>query len=626
MARPQNLKTAMPGLIKTFRHLYPYTKKQWKLVAGSFVALFAAVGFRALEPWPLQLVIDHVIMPREGTSFLENGPSFTADWFEEPANLLIAAALALIITISGRAYAAYSHKVGFALVGNRVLTEVRGALYRHLQCLSLSFHNRARGGDLVIRVISDIGMLKDMAVTALMPLLASVMMLLVMAGLMLWMNWQLALIVLGTLPLYWLPTIRISKKIQRVSRDQRKREGAMASTAAEAIGAIQVVQALSLENTFNKQFAGQNQKSLKEGVKAKRLAVRLESTVQVMIGISTALVLWFGTQQVLNNALSAGELLVFLSYLKAMFKPMQDFAKYTGRIAKASAAGQRVVELFEEQPDITNLPDAQHAKPFAGHVSFRAVSFGYTPDNQTLKEISLDINAGKTVALVGPSGNGKSTLVGLLPRLYDVDAGGIEIDGMDIRDMTLASLRTQISMVLQNNLLFAASVKDNIAYGASGVTDHMIEAAARLANAHEFILDLPDGYNTVLAERGASLSAGQRQRIAIARAAVRNAPILILDEPATGLDEENAKAIRIALKRLAKGRTTFLVTHDLQHAASADVIYYVEDGQIAESGAHTELLSQEGRYAALYQMQQVEKKTEPVGQTEPDGYTIEEVL
>lgn len=617
MARPKNLKEAVPGLLKTFRYLQPYTRKHWKLVTGSFVTLFATVGFRALEPWPLQLVIDHIIMPGEGSTVL---PAFLD---AGPMRLLLFAAIALVTVRAGRALAAYAHKVGFALVGNRVLTEVRGALYRHLQCLSLRFHNRARSGDLVIRVISDIGMLKDMAVTALMPLIASVLMLVMMAGLMLWMNWQLALIVLATLPLYWLPTLRISRRIQKVSRDQRKREGAMASTAAEAMGAIQIVQALSLEDTFVEQFAGQNKKSLKEGVKAKRLAIRLESTVQIIIGMSTALVLWFGTVQVLDGALSAGELLVFLSYLKAMFKPMQDFAKYTGRIAKASAAGQRVLELFEEQPDIVDLPGVQPAPALRGDVAFKSVSFGYEPGHNVLKEVSFQVARGKTVALVGPSGNGKSTLVGLIPRLYDVDAGAIEIDGIDLRDMKLDSLRSQVSMVLQNNLLFAASVRENIAYGASDTSDETIEAAARLANAHDFIMALPEGYDTVLGERGGTLSAGQRQRIAIARAAIRNAPLLILDEPATGLDEANAKAIRSALKRLSKGRTTFLITHDLQHAAGADKILYVEDGRIVERGTHKKLLLAQGRYAALYQMQQVQRRHQEV-MLEPLHSSIEQ--
>lgn len=597
MARPKSLKEAVPGLLDTFRYLRPYTRKHRGLISGSFAALFASVAFRALEPWPLQLVIDNIIMPGARAEAHSLPLSNT--------NLLLLAAGGLILVMSGRALANYMQKVGFALVGNRVLTEVRGALYRHLQHLSLSFHNRAKTGDLIVRVISDIGMLKDMAVTALMPLIASVLLLVAMIGLMSWINWQLTLVVLLTIPLYWLPTVQLSKRIQNVSRDQRKREGAMASTAAESIGAIHVVQALSLEGKFTELFAGQNKKSLKEGVKAKRLAVRLESMVQIMIAISTALVLWFGTQQVLNNALSAGELIVFLSYLKAMFKPMQDFAKYAGRLAKASAAGERIIDLFQQKPDITDSPYARSITSLSGHVTFRDVSFAYEPGHQILHNISFTARSGETVALVGPSGNGKSTTANLIPRLYNADAGRILLDGVDIRDIKLNALRSQISIVLQNNLLFAASVRDNIAYGADDVSEEQIHAAAKLANAHDFIQSLPDGYDTVLGERGATVSTGQRQRIAIARAAIRNAPILILDEPATGLDEKNAQAIHSALARLASNRTTFLITHDLLHAASADQILFIDQGCIVEQGTHKELIAAQGKYAAMFAMQQV---------------------
>lgn len=613
MSRPKTLKAAVPGLLDTFRYLRPYTRKHSGLITGSFAALFASVAFRALEPWPLQLVIDYIIMP--GAKAEAHSLPFSN------TSLLLLATGALVLVMSGRAFANYTQKVGFALVGNRVLTEVRGALYRHLQNLSLSFHNRAKTGDLIVRVISDIGMLKDMAVTALMPLIASVLLLVAMTGLMFWINWQLTLVVLLTIPLYWLPTIRLSKRIQHVSRDQRKREGAMASTAAESMGAIQVVQALSLEEKFIELFAGQNKKSLKEGVKAKRLAVRLESTVQIMIAISTALVLWFGTHQVLKNALSPGELIVFLSYLKAMFKPMQDFAKYAGRLAKASAAGERIIDLFQQSPDVTNSPYARAVPALTGHVAFRDVSFAYEPGHPVLHNISFTARPGETIALVGPSGNGKSTTVSLIPRLYNADAGRILFDGIDIRDIKLESLRSQMSIVLQNNLLFAASVRENIAYGAQDVSEKEIHAAAKLANAHDFILSLPDGYDTVLGERGATVSAGQRQRIAIARAAIRNAPMLILDEPATGLDEKNAQAIHDALARLAHNRTTFLITHDLLHAASADQILFIDKGCIAESGTHQTLMAAQGKYAAMYAMQQV---TTPGRSRTTSAYQLEE--
>jgi ATP-binding cassette subfamily B protein len=282
---------------------------------------------------------------------------------------------------------------------------------------------------------------------------------------------------------------------------------------------------------------------------------------------------------------------------------VQDFAKHTGRLAKASAAGERVIQLLEQIPDVSDLPGAVSAPAFQGAVRFEDVTFAYEPEQSVLKKINFEVKAGKQVALIGPSGIGKSTLVNLLLRFYDPVAGRVLIDGTDIRAYTLSSVRSQISVVLQDSFLFAASVRDNIAYGAPAASPEAIEAAARLANAHDFILGLPHGYDTVLGERGLTLSGGQRQRIAIARAAVRQAPILILDEPVTGLDEESERAILEALDRVAQNRTTFFITHDLKLAAQADRIFYLEQGEVLEQGSHAELIQASGRYAALFKLQ-----------------------
>ncbi|HXG85628.1 MAG TPA: ABC transporter ATP-binding protein, partial [Pyrinomonadaceae bacterium] len=364
------------------------------------------------------------------------------------------------------------------------------------------------------------------------------------------------------------------------------------------------VQALSLEETFAGAFSSQNKKSPKEGVKGSRLSASLERAVDVLIAVATALVLWYGAQLVLRGEMTAGDLLVFLAYLKNAFKPVQDFAKYTGRIAKATAAGERIIELFKQTPDVKDLPGAVTAPALRGAVRFESVNFSYESGRLMLKDVDLDVKPGERVAIVGPSGNGKSTLVNLILRLYDPESGRILIDGRDIREYTLDSLRTQIGIVLQDSVLFAASVRDNIAYGAADATPEEIEAAARMANAHDFIEQMPEGYDTILGERGATLSAGQRQRIAIARAAVRRAAILILDEPTTGLDGENERLVMQALDRLATGKTTFLISHALRHALTSDIIIYVENGRIVERGTHTELMQKSGHYAALYKLQE----------------------
>ncbi|NCJ06255.1 ATP-binding cassette domain-containing protein [Synechococcales cyanobacterium C] len=615
MGRPQTIQEIAPGLWQIMRRFSPYIRQEWGLVVGALVALLAQVGLRLLEPWPLKFVFDRVIptAPSGGASGLP--------WLDglSPTVLLWGCAIALVSFTGLRALADYSSTVGFALVGNRVLTQVRNDLYRHLQSLSLSFHNQARSGDLTIRVISDVGLLKDVVVTAFLPLLGNVLILIGMVGLMLWLHLELTLLALATMPLFSLTTLRLSRRIKEVSRKQRRQEGAMASTAAEAMGAIQVVKTLSLETRFAKTFSGQSKKSLKDGVKAKRLAAQLERSVDLLIALATALVLGRGAHLVLHGNLTPGDLLVFLSYLKNAFKPVRDFAKYTGRLAKASAAGERILNLLDQTPEIVDLSTACPAPRFQGHVQFQGVQFAYKPDYPILQNISFEAKANQSLAIVGPSGSGKSTLASLLLRLYDPSGGRILMDGMDIRSYTLDSVRSQISVVLQDSLLFAASIWDNIAYGNPQASNDEILQAAQLANAHAFIQQLPQGYDTLVGERGVTLSGGQRQRIAIARAAVRQSPILILDEPTTGLDKDSEQAVIDALQQVAQQCTTLIITHDLTLAATADQLLYLENGEIWERGTHHQLLVNQGRYAALYQLQVARRQSQAEDTHRPKG-------
>jgi len=555
------------------------------------VALLAEIALRLLEPWPLKFVFDYSFSGRRGPGGLA------------PLTLAALAALGVVLVTGLRALASYSSTVGFAVAGNRVLSAARERLYRHLQSLSLSFHGRARGGDLTVRVMSDLGVLTDVLVTALLPLLAD---LAVMAGIivvMLWVRWDLALLALAMAPAFVAATVRLSARIRAAARRQRQREGAMAATAAESIGAIKTVHALSLHGAFARTFARQSQGSLKEGVRGSRLSASLERIVDGLIAVSSALVLFQGARLVLAHALTPGELLVFLAYLKSAFKPLKDFAKYTGRLAKAMAAGERVLAILDQTPEVHDLPGAVVAPAFRGPIRFEGVSFAYERERRALADIDLEIRPGQRVAVVGPSGSGKSTLVSLLLRLYDPQRGRVLVDGRDVREYTLDSLRGQVGLVLQDGLLFAASVSENIACGAPGATEAEIEAAARLANAHEFITALPLGYDTLLGERGVTLSGGQRQRLAIARAAVRRAPILVLDEPTTGLDGENEVAVMEALERLAADRTVILVTHDLERAAGADLVVMLDGGRIVETGTHAQLMASGGRYASLQAVQ-----------------------
>ncbi len=577
---------------------WPYIRREPWLLGVAFSSLFAQVGLRLLEPWPLKFILDRIIAVPGKVS----GPTLLNSL--SPNDLLAVVTVGLLLIVISRAATEYASTVAFALIGNRVLSTVRAELYSHLQRLPLAYHTQAKGGDLTVRMISDVGMLKEVAVTAFLPMFGNVLVLLGMFGVMFWLNGRLTLLALAALPLFWLFSSRQGRQIRVVSRNQRKREGAMAATVSESLGAIKVVQALSLEQVFSGAFSSQNQKSLKEGVKATRLAAGLERTVDVLIALSTASVLYFGARLVLGGTLTPGDLIVFITYLKSAFKPLRDFAKYTGRLAKASAAGERVLDILDTELTIRDEPGSVPAPAFRGDLHFERVSFAYGDAQPVLNGFELHVRAGERVAVVGASGVGKSTLASLLPRLYDPTEGRVKIDGRDVRDYTLASLRAQISVVLQDNLLFGASVYDNIAYGAPGAAPDRVEAAARVAGAHDFIAALPAGYDTLLGERGATLSGGQRQRIAVARAALRRTPILILDEPTVGLDEENERLLIGALARLSREQTTLLITHDLSFAATADRIVYVEAGRVLEDGKHLELMRRQGRYASLYALQQ----------------------
>lgn len=562
------------------------------MAAVGMVGLLGATLMRLLEPWPLKFVIDRI----SETAADQGRVSLEAINALDSSTLLLIASFALVLVVALQAGASYISTIGFALAGNRTLTEVRGALFRHLQTLSLRFHSKSRGGDIVARMIGDVGMVQEVAVTAVLPLLGSTLVLLTMFGVMFWLDAKLALIAAAVLPLLALATLRRGRTIHTAARRTRRQEGALAATASESITAIRTVQSLSLGDRFAHAFTNQNSASLGEGVKVKRLSAGLERGVDVLIAAATACVLWFGAARVMAGHLSPGELLVFLFYLKGAFRPLRDFAKYGARLAKASAAAERIVELFDTKADVVESPNAAPLPEVRGRIAFEHVAFGYEPGTKILEDIDLTIEPGTHLALVGPSGSGKSTIAALLLRLYDPDAGSVRIDGFDIRDVTLESLRSKISTVPQDTILFASSVRDNIAFGMAHVDDEAVEAAARLANAHDFICKLPNGYDTILGERGANLSSGQRQRIAIARAAIRNSEILILDEPTTGLDRENEQLVLQALLRLSKGKTVLHITHRPDAARFADHIILMKDGRIVERGTHSELTQRGGQY------------------------------
>jgi ATP-binding cassette subfamily B protein len=587
---------AAPGLIRTFRRFGPYVRQQRPALVLGTIGMLSQVALRVIEPWPLKIIIDVVTTPVG--SVTRRIPLVGSH--VDHSNLLLFSSIAILILAFLRSLAAYSSAIGFGLAGNRVLTQVRGDLYRHLNRLPLSFHAKARTGELLSHVMTDVGRLQDVAVSAAIPLMINTGLLVTMLLVMTLINWKMTLLAFSTAPLLYLMTFTVNKKIKVQNRHRRQVQGQLAASVAEGFGAMEVVQAYSLENVFEQAFSKNNKSTLTDGLKAKRLEAGLQRKVDILIAVSTGLVMFFGSKLVIQRSMTPGDLILFLLYLKTAFKPMRDTAKFSTRIAGAAASGERILELLDIVPDIEEHERAVNAPRFAGSVSFEGVTLAYAKGRRAVDGLDLHVDPGTTVALVGPSGAGKSSIGSLVPRLYDPDVGRVLIDGTDIRAYTLESLRKQIAMVLQDGVLFGVTIRENIAYGAPKATDQEIVEAARLANAHKFISALPNGYDTKIGERGVMLSGGERQRIAIARAAVRKAPIVILDEPTKGLDEANARDVVKALRRLSEGRTIIHIAHDLHTIRDADAILFVEMGKIVESGTHDQLMALRGRYAAMY--------------------------
>lgn len=588
-----------PGLHKVIRQFWPQVYQEKTLLSVAIVGLVIEVFARLLSPWPLKLIFDYVLLPNAYSVDLDI--PFLRD--ATPAVLIMILTLSIIGVAALSAMSAYISLVSLSIAASRIISDIRSQLYCHLQRLSLAFHYQAKSGDLLTRITSDIDRLRDVIINHALPLLINVFTLVFMVGVMFWMDWELALIALAVLPIFVLSSLSITQRIRKVAQRQRRRESAMAATAAESIGAIKVVQALSLEGVLEQMFTHDNRKSQEESARTQQFSAGLKRTAEILVAVATALVLWRGVYLVQLGKASPGDLIVFITYLKTAFKPTRELAKQMAKISRGIVSAERIIDVLNVEPEVSNTKGAISAPSFLGAIQFENVSFAYHDNQATLQNLSFKVKPGQRVALVGPSGSGKSTLVSLLLRLYDPHAGRILIDGQDLHRYQLDSLRNQMSIVLQDSILFGTSIRENIAYGALGATDAEVKRAAKLANAHEFIMALPDGYNTLMSERGVTLSGGQRQRIAIARAAIRKAPIVILDEPTVGLDNKSEQAVNQALKRLTRDSTTLLITHDLSASKDFNQILYIEAGQVLEQGTHEELMQRGQHYAALYQLQ-----------------------
>ncbi|MFV0292993.1 MAG: ABC transporter ATP-binding protein [Paracoccus sp. (in: a-proteobacteria)] len=581
-SRPEGMAQALPAFLHMLYRFRPYLTGSRLALSGGFIALLGATAMRLLEPWPLKFVIDRIVRPSAtDTTSGDVSDPFSGLLNADPATLVAICAISLALVIGFRALLQFLATTLFSQTGSKALTGLRHDLFAHLQKLPPEFHDRIRPGDLTLRLVGDIGMLKDTATTAVMPLAANMLVLGGMVAVMCWLDWRLALLVLLPLPVLLLMTTRIGNRIRNASRVQRKRESGLADSAAEMLGAIRSVQALQLEEATGRIFRKANSKSQDDSVRSGRLGALMERSVDIMVGLATAAVLWFGTQAVLSGRLSPGDLLVFLTYLKNTFRPLRDYAKYSSRLAKASAAAERVFELLDTEPSIQDAPDARPAPGLRGQISFENVGFHYPDGRQVFDGLNLNVPEGQSIALTGPSGIGKSTLFWLLLRMRLPQTGRILIDGQDIAGLKLADIRRQIAFLPQEPVLFAGTIAENITLGAGReVSEDEMHDAVRMAGAEGFISVLPEGFNAPVNERGTNFSAGQRQRLALARAALRDAPILLLDEPTVGLDPASDARMQQAILRLASRRTLILITHDMQLAEMMDQCLWIGDGQV----------------------------------------------
>jgi subfamily B ATP-binding cassette protein MsbA len=570
------------------------------IVAGVVAVIGEAIA-GLLEPWPLKIVLDNVLRSQPFHGWL-NVLILSTAGSDKLSILKFAAAAVLLIAAFG-AVCSYAEKRITTTVGEWVAHDLRSTLYSHIQRLSLAYHDQKRTGDLISRVTSDIDAIQSFVSSGLLGALISSLTLLGMVGVMLYLNWRFTLIALSVAPVLFVVVYSYTRRIKKAAREVRKKEGEIVSVIEEVFSSIRVVKAFAREDYEQHRLEEQSLEGVEIALRARSLKAKLSPLVEIIVACGTCLVLWFGARMVLDGSLREGSLIVFVWYLGKMYKPMQELSKMTDTFSKAAVGYERIKEVLETDGQVKDLPNARTAPRLKGRIEFKDVTFGYDPQGPVLSNVSFTIQPGQTAALVGPTGAGKTTIISLIPRFYDPSAGQILVDGRDVRTFTQKSLRQQISFVLQETVLFHAPVWHNIAYGKPDASRSEILHAAELANAHEFIEKMPDGYDTLVGERGVTLSGGQRQRIAIARAIIRNTPILILDEPSSGLDAASEKLVFEALDRLMEGRTAIVIAHRLSTIQRADVIFVVDGGQIVECGRHEDLLASGGLYAELYELQ-----------------------
>jgi ABC-type multidrug transport system fused ATPase/permease subunit len=565
-------------------------------------AMLVETGMSVAGPWPLKVILDNVVGSHKLAPWLADLLRPLLDGTSK-MQIAAAAAIAVVIIAVVGAIASYIANYYTTSVGQWVANDLRLRTYHHLQQLSLSYYDSHETGTLLSTITSDVQTIQGFASSSTLGMVVDLFTIVAMLFIMFRLNWDFTLIVVSVTPFMLLLVSRFKKAVKKATHEVRKEQSRIVAVVDQGLQSMRVVKAFGRQDLAEKELAEVSQATVTASLKARRVKALLSPIVAVTVALCTAVVLWRGSALIIAGAMTAGALTVFLSYLNKFFKPVQDLATMTNAIAQAAVGVERIRGILDADAIIPERQGAREPEVIKGEIEFDHVAFAYSADAPVLTDVSFHIKPGQMVGVVGPTGCGKSTVVSLIPRFYDPVAGAVRIDGADIRDYKHLALRDQIGYVLQEPGLFEGSVRDNIAFGKKGVTEEQILEAGKLANADEFIAKMPHGYDTMIGERGETLSGGQRQRIGIARAIIRDNPILILDEPTAALDTESEQLVMEALERLMKGRTVITIAHRLSTIRDADKIIVLKGGVVAEEGSHDELLARDGVYAELYRIQ-----------------------
>jgi ABC-type multidrug transport system fused ATPase/permease subunit len=566
------------------------------------IAMLAQTAMSVAGPWPLKIILDNVVGSHKLSPWLDNllRPILSGG---SKMQIAAAAAIAAVLIAVLGAVASYVANYYTTSVGQWVANDLRLRTYHHLQQLSLSYYDSHQTGTLLSTITSDVQTIQGFASSSTLGIVVDILTIVAMLFIMFWLNWDFTLIAVAVTPFMLLLVSRFKKVVKKATHEVRKEQSKIVTVVEAGLQSMRVVKAFGRQDLAEEELAEVSEATVNASLKARRVKALLSPIVAITVALCTAVVLWRGSALILAGVMTAGALTVFLSYLAKFFKPVQDLATMTNTIAQAAVGVERIRGILDADTVIPEHPDAREAGALTGDIEFEHVAFAYNADAPVLKDVNFKIKAGQLVGVVGPTGGGKSTIVSLIPRFYDPSSGVVKIDGVDVREYKFHSMRDQIGYVLQETVLFEGSVRDNIAYGRKGVTEQQILEAAKLANADEFIARMPHGFDTMVGERGETLSGGQRQRIGIARAVIRNNPILILDEPTAALDTESERLVIDALEKLMKGRTVITIAHRLSTIRDANKIIVLKEGVVAEEGTHDELVARGGVYAELYRIQ-----------------------